>query len=329
LASEPRPRPALGFCFDRTHPAPLVIDMARRAEAGGLDELWLIEDCFYTAGPPLAASALAVTERIHVGIGILPAVARNAAVTAMEIATLAALAPGRFHAGVGHGVQEWMEQMGARPASPVTTLAEVTECVCRLLRGEAVTYAGRHVTLTDVTLAQRPDPVPPVSLGVRGPRSLRVSGRVADGTILAEFAGPTYARWARDQIAAGTAEVGRADAEHRVTVFAALHLAASRAEAIAALAPALGGVLDEPNEGIRQAPFGSELITMAAAGGGESAARAMPVGWWDELAAAGTIEDVLGFVERLGDAGVDAVAFFPGPEVAMDQLDLLVSALDR
>ncbi len=54
----------------------------------------MIEDCFYTAGISLAATALARSESLTVGIGILPAVARNPAVTAMEIATLAQLHPG-------------------------------------------------------------------------------------------------------------------------------------------------------------------------------------------------------------------------------------------
>ena len=43
----------------------------------------------------------------------------------MDLATLANLAPGRLLAGIGHGVQDWMEQMGARTSSPVTTLDEV------------------------------------------------------------------------------------------------------------------------------------------------------------------------------------------------------------
>ena len=87
----------------------------RHSRPRGVDQLWVIEDCFYTAGISLAATALARTESLTVGIGILPAVARNPAVTAMEIATLAKLAPGRLLAGIGHGVQEWMDQMGAAP----------------------------------------------------------------------------------------------------------------------------------------------------------------------------------------------------------------------
>src|SRR5699024_208260 len=94
-------RAAVGMCFDRTFPADAVLEFARDLEAGGADELWVIEDCFYTAGPSLAAAALAVTERLTVGIGILPAVARTAAVTAMEFATLHQLGPGRVLPGIG------------------------------------------------------------------------------------------------------------------------------------------------------------------------------------------------------------------------------------
>ncbi len=83
----------VGMCFAREFPGSAVTEFARRLDAGGVDELWLIEDCFFTTAPPLAAAALATTERLGVGLGILPAVARTAAVTAMEIATLASIGP--------------------------------------------------------------------------------------------------------------------------------------------------------------------------------------------------------------------------------------------
>ena len=144
--------PQLGMCFPRELPAAFVVDAAQRLEADGLDQLWVIEDCFYTAAPSLAATAFAHTDHLTVGIGILPAVARNPAITAMELATLAELAPGRLIAGIGHGVQFWMEQMGARTPSPLTTLEEVLTVVRRLLAGEQVTFDGHEVRMDDVTL---------------------------------------------------------------------------------------------------------------------------------------------------------------------------------
>ena len=112
----------VGMCFDRGYPPSFVIEVAEALDANGVDQLWVIEDCFYTAGISLAATALARTERLNVGFGILPVVARNPAITAMELATLAGLAPGRVLAGLGHGVQEWMGQMGARVRSPLAAL---------------------------------------------------------------------------------------------------------------------------------------------------------------------------------------------------------------
>jgi len=77
----------------------------------------------------LAAVPLGATERIVVGNGILPAPVRNAAFAAMELATLARLYPGRLHAGIGHGIAEWMRQAGAKPASQLTLLEEMTVAV--------------------------------------------------------------------------------------------------------------------------------------------------------------------------------------------------------
>ena len=152
----------IGYCFDRTYPPHAIREFADRLEAGGVDQLWVIEDCFFTSGITLAAAALARTDRLTVGLGILPAVARNPAITAMELATLANMAPGRLLAGIGHGVQSWMEQMGARTPSPLTTLEEVLTVVRQLLRGEQVTFHGRQVHLTDVLLDQPPAVAPPV-----------------------------------------------------------------------------------------------------------------------------------------------------------------------
>jgi alkanesulfonate monooxygenase SsuD/methylene tetrahydromethanopterin reductase-like flavin-dependent oxidoreductase (luciferase family) len=158
--------------------------VARAADEAGLEELWLWEDCFRESGVASAAAALAWTERLVVGVGLLPVPLRNVALTAMEVATLDRLFPGRVHVGVGHGVQDWMGQVGARVDSPVTLLREYVVALRALLRGEEVTTRGVYVRLDKVAL-DWPPPVPPALFaGATGPRSLRVCGEVADGTIL-------------------------------------------------------------------------------------------------------------------------------------------------
>jgi len=177
--------PRLGIAFVPTHAPESLRRLATTAEEAGLDDLWVWEDCFKQSGLASAAAALAWTERVRVGIGLMPAPLRSTAVTAMEVATLARMFPGRLVAGVGHGVQEWMGQAGVRVASPLTLLREHTTALRSLLAGEEVTTAGRYVTLDAVRLDWPPAEPVPLWLGGVGPRSLALAGELGDGLILA------------------------------------------------------------------------------------------------------------------------------------------------
>jgi 5,10-methylenetetrahydromethanopterin reductase len=316
---------AVGMCFDRTFPPALVRDVARRLDDGGADQLWVIEDCFFTAGISLAATALAVTERLQVGIGILPAVARNAAITAMEISTLCHLAPGRVLPGIGHGVQDWMAQMGARTPSPVTTLEEVIVAVTRLLAGERVTTHGRHVHLDEVRLDRPVDDAPPILAGVRGPRSLEMAGRVAGGVVLAEPASPSYVR-----AALGHARRSAGDGFH-VAVFSAFCVSDDRSAAHRDMAPWLASLLaSEPSTGLLALPFYDDLAARFAASGVDGLAT-MPVDWWTEIGPIGTLDDAATHLDALEAAGVSSIGLFPAPEVevAMTQLDQILALATR
>jgi len=175
----------LGVAYVPTLPPERLRELAPAVEEAGLDELWVWEDCFKQSGVASAGAALAWTTRITVAIGLLPVPLRNVALTAMEVATLTRLFPGRLLMGVGHGVQEWMEQAGVRAASPLTLLREQTDALRRLLAGETVTTAGRYTTLTDVALDWPPASPPPLMLGGTGPRSLALAAELGDGLLLA------------------------------------------------------------------------------------------------------------------------------------------------
>ena len=189
-----------GVMFRREWPAEELMGYARRVEERGLDEMWVVEDLSFHGGFTQATAALAATSQIGVGIGIAPAVVRNVAYAAMEIATLAQMFPGRFHMGFGHGVDFWIEQVGAAPASWMSSLREIVVATTRLLAGENVTMDGDHVHLDGVQLAHPARVMPPISLGVRGPRSMALAGEVADGIIFAEWSGPRYLEQVRGQV---------------------------------------------------------------------------------------------------------------------------------
>jgi len=202
---------ALGVVFLPQNPPERLRAIARAADEAGLDELWLWEDCFLESGVATAAAALAWTERLRIGVGLLPVPLRNVAITAMEVATLDRLFPGRVTIGIGHGVQRWMEQVGARAESPMTLLDEYLDALRALLRGERVNIRGRYVTLDEVALDWPPLTPPPIYLGVVKPRTLALAGAAADGTILTGGTTPDRVREVRAALDKAGAAAGRAE----------------------------------------------------------------------------------------------------------------------
>ncbi|MFK4144094.1 LLM class flavin-dependent oxidoreductase [Streptomyces sp. NPDC004065] len=207
----------LGAVFRPQLPPERLRSVARLADEAGLEELWLWEDCFLEGGISAAAAALAWTERVRVGVGLLPVPLRNVALTAMEAATLHRLFPGRAQLAVGHGVQDWMGQVGARAESPLTLLREHLTALRALLRGERVSTDGRYVHLDGVALDWPPPAAVPVLAGATGPRTLRLSGEAADGTILTASTPPAGVRRARGLVEEGRRAAGRTGG-HRIVV---------------------------------------------------------------------------------------------------------------
>ncbi|GGM14229.1 oxidoreductase [Streptomyces fumigatiscleroticus] len=203
----------IGVMYDRDWAPEGLPGFAREVEALGVDDLWVVEDLGWNGGVSAAAVALAATERLRVGIGITPAPLRSPALLAMELATLARVFPGRLVAGIGHGVREWMASVGVAPRSPLALLEETIGSVRALLRGERVDLEGREVHLAGVRLVHPCEQPPPVVAGVVRPRSLELSGRVADGTVIAEGHGPRDVANARALTGRGGAGAG-----HTLTV---------------------------------------------------------------------------------------------------------------
>jgi alkanesulfonate monooxygenase SsuD/methylene tetrahydromethanopterin reductase-like flavin-dependent oxidoreductase (luciferase family) len=197
----------LGAIFLPQNPPETLRGVARAADEAGLEELWLWEDCFLQGGVSAAAAALAWTSNLRVGVGITPIPFRNVAVAAMEIATLRRMFGERAIIGIGHGVQEWMGQVGARAESPMTLLREYASALRALLNGESVTTKGRYVNLDAVKLDWPPDPAPGIVIGATGPKTLQLAGELGDATILTASTTLDGVRAARGHINSSTNRV--------------------------------------------------------------------------------------------------------------------------
>jgi alkanesulfonate monooxygenase SsuD/methylene tetrahydromethanopterin reductase-like flavin-dependent oxidoreductase (luciferase family) len=304
-----------GILLPRDLPIAQLVPYARRAEALGFTEIWVVEDLPFRGGIAQAAVVLASTERIRVGVGILPAAVRNPVFAAMEASTLAELYPGRLDLGIGHGMPGWIRQVGAWPASPLTMLDEHIGAVRALLHGEQVTRDGQYVQVDGVQLSTPPSTPPPVYAGVRGPKSLALAGRVADGVVLAEPVTPEY-------LAQVLAHVGR---PVPVVAYCVAAVDADADRARERVRPALEWVGDPdwaPH--IDPLPFADEFRALRASSSSRSEFMArVPDGWIDQLAVVGTPAQARARLEQLRAAGVTSAVLLPtGPDPRSDLEEL-------
>ncbi len=295
------PARSLGVMFDRDRPPEQLGQAVQYCEAAGADEFWVVEDLGWAGGVSSATAALAETGRIRVGIGICPVPLRNPALLAMELAFLARRHPGRLLPGVGHGVPDWIRRLGAAPKSALALLEENIQVLRGLLAGERIAIDGRELHIEDFQLTHVPAVAPPIFTGVLGPKSLELSGRVADGTILVEGTGPDLLRRARGHIDRGRDAVGRTG-PHRITVFC----------------PAYVSDDDEAARAV-SAPVARDF----------SAFLGIPLE--EVFLAVGSAERVAAQVNALWDAGVDSVVLRPiGPaDDQVEQTSRTLAALGR
>jgi F420-dependent oxidoreductase-like protein len=166
--------------------SPTDADLVVQAERLGADSVWVPEAWGYDALTPLAYLA-ARTTRIRLASGIVQVGARTPAMLAMQSMSLQAISGGRFVLGLGTSGPRVMEAWHGIPfTSPLTALRETIEIVRQIARGDRLEHAG-HVYVLPREGAGRPirSMAPPADIPVYvaslGPRSLELTGELADG----------------------------------------------------------------------------------------------------------------------------------------------------
>ncbi len=188
---------------------------AVEAERLGVDSAWTAETWGYDGATPLAYLA-AQTTRIRLGAGILQVGTRSPALTAMTALALASLSGDRFLLGLGVSGPQVIEGWHGVPfARPLQRLRETVEIVRRVTRGERLVYDGEVYTVPlpggegkALISSVPPRPHLPVYLATLGPKSLELTGALADGWLGTSFM-PEHASLFFDPIAAGASQAGR------------------------------------------------------------------------------------------------------------------------
>jgi F420-dependent oxidoreductase-like protein len=194
-------------------------DYVVEAERLGVDCLWSAEAWGHDAATPLAFMA-ARTSRIRLGTGIMQAGTRTPALLAMTAMSLNAMSGGRFLLGLGVSGPQVIEGWhGIRFERPVRRLRETVEIVRRAARGERLAYKGKIYELPlpggegkALRSAAKPQPDIPIYLATLSPKSLEMTGEIADGWLGTSFM-PEHARVFFDHLEAGAVRAGRSLAQ--------------------------------------------------------------------------------------------------------------------
>jgi probable F420-dependent oxidoreductase len=193
-------------------------DAVDGVEQAGVDSLWLPEVVFGPLVEPFIgmAHAVARTSRLKVGTGLSVLPGRHPVLVAKQLATLAALAPGRI-----------LPVFGLQPARPAerslfpvpagrrgAVFDESLELLRLLLTRRDVWFSGEFFTTRAADVGPLPGKPLDIWLGGTAPAALRRVGRLGDGW-LASLVTPAEAAAGRRAIQEAAAAAGReVEADH-------------------------------------------------------------------------------------------------------------------
>lgn len=321
-----------------------IVEQVRAAEALDFDVIWAVEHTALTmyahmsAPETFLAYIAGITTRIGIGHGVicLPPKMNHPVKVAERCATLDLLSNGRLHVGFGKGgTEQEAGTFGYAKADLPPMIDEAMRLVPRIWMEDVVEHHGRFIDLPARPIHPKPlqQPHPPLYMACTQTSTLADAGSRGIGALVLGFGGP-------DQVA----EKNRVYREAFANRDPAGQVGARPTEHLAALCPAI--VLEDGAEarriGLRGQRFFMESISHWASDG--KMPLPDPDSWPDDLLthtgdgtavieaaigserisvdfadpslallnpnhAYGTVQDCIGYVERLIDAGADEILF--------------------
>lgn len=215
-------QPKMGVIFKSYEPLSAIRAYAEQSEAANMSGgFWIAEayhwfrqyglearGCFTT----LAVVAQA-TKTIPVGLGITSPYMRHPTIQASEAAGIDELANGRFVMGIGVGKVgiEYLEY-DIEKLRPVQVHQESMDIMRKVFSGQKFAYAGKYYKSSMPAFDRAGRGLRtsiPIYVGATGPFMQKLSGKDADGMLLAGLTSPAFVKYAIDNMKAGAAAAGR------------------------------------------------------------------------------------------------------------------------
>lgn len=150
----------------------------------GYSDVWTGESNGADGFTPLALAAVAAPS-LRLGTAVVPVYTRGPGLLAMQAATMAELAPGRFSLGVGSSSDVIVERWnGIAFDDPYERVRDTVRFLRQALTGDKVDAEYETFTVRGFRLARPPSEPPPLLVAALRPGMLRLAGREADGAII-------------------------------------------------------------------------------------------------------------------------------------------------
>ncbi|HXX89861.1 MAG TPA: LLM class F420-dependent oxidoreductase [Acidimicrobiales bacterium] len=155
-----------------------------RLAALGYTDVWTGEANGADGFTPLALAAAWVPS-LHVGTSVVPVYTRGPGLLAMQAATMAELAPGRFTLGVGSSSDVIVERWNAMAfEEPYRRVRDTVRFLREALQGGKVDVEYETFSVHGFRLGRKVEQPPPILVGALRPGMLRLAGREADGAVI-------------------------------------------------------------------------------------------------------------------------------------------------
>lgn len=179
-------------------------NLVRQAEEAGFTQCWFYDSHILWRESMVAmAMCMEHTKKMKFAPCVTSPDVRDWSHAASTFGSLALQSEGRFEIGLGRG-DSANRVMGKKPAT-LARLAEFSQKVKAMIRGEEVTYDGCTVP---VKFPWAVGYELPVHIAAYGPKALETAGKYGDGLIL-QIGEPDLVKWFTDQALAAGKEAGR------------------------------------------------------------------------------------------------------------------------
>jgi probable F420-dependent oxidoreductase len=178
------------------------------AEREGIDGVW-----FADAGDAdpltLSAAVAARTQRVRIGVVVVPAYTRTPVVFGATLLALSHLAPGRFVLGLGASSHLMVEGWHGMPLhKPLTRVKETALILRQIQTGKKVDFDGEVLHTHGYRLPQPMKSPVPIYIGALRQNMLEMAGEVGDGVVVNLFPATALPQLL-EHIAIGAARAGK------------------------------------------------------------------------------------------------------------------------